>query len=78
MQMYSFFDTVGDEFLPIWLAKNDKQAKQIVDRSRKDNGDKVAYGDLRLFCLGDFNTETGVVSAVVPLREVVFLSAEDN
>lgn len=78
MKMYSFYDVVAEEYLPIWMAKNDNQAKQIVDKARKDNGDKVAYGDLRLYYLGDFDTETGVIWPAKPMHEVVFLGAEDN
>lgn len=77
MQIYCFYDVVSEEYLPLWLARTDKQALKMVQKAAfaEKEKDRINLNELRLFCLGDFNSETGEI--FYKRRELQILVAED-
>lgn len=81
MILYSIEDKVANEFGPIFQAKNDGVAKRMY--SQTIQGDRILYADdYRLWSVGEFDVETGVISAdkrlvYEPKSEIVKAGEED-
>lgn len=54
--IYSIFDRVTGNYGDLCLFRNDEDAKRRVAYSMKENPYKE---DLQLYCLGEYNVETG-------------------
>ena len=54
MKIYGIFDVVADCFAPPFVAKNDGVASRMFLQSCRKMSN---VGDLKLYCLGDWNDE---------------------
>lgn len=71
MFIYSLFDKKAICFSPLFTAENDDVAKRIVFTSiRTDNLLATNPGDFSLYCLGQYDSNTGNVSGVSPVALV--------
>lgn len=62
MQLYTVFDAKAEFFLPIFMARTDAEAQRMFIGSL---GDSFAHrADYNLFCLGEFDQDTGHLEAL--------------
>lgn len=71
MFLYSVFDKKAISFGPLFTAENDDVAKRSVAGSiGSDTLLAFAPGDFSLYCLGEYDTDTGSVSGFSPVNFV--------
>ncbi len=61
--IYSIYDSVAEEYGPIFNAKSDAVAKRAV--SGILNSGEIRSNDYDLYCLGTYNTDTGEINSEV-------------
>lgn len=66
LSIYSMKDIVADEFGPIWLAKNNKIALRNAVQQLSNIHPEVAK-DYVLHHVGEWDTETGNIIAIMPV-----------
>ena len=82
MILYSIEDKIANEFGPVFQAKNDGVAKRMYVQTMQ--GDRILYADdYRLWSVGEFDVETGVLSAdkrlvYEPKSEIVKAGEEES
>ncbi len=60
--LYSIYDKDAKEYGPLFNAKNDVVASRYVEEMIKD----VKFSDsYALYCMGEFDTENGIVNTIV-------------
>ena len=61
--IYSIYDSVAEEYGPIFNAKSDAVAKRAVTGIL--NSGEIRSNDYDLYCLGSYDTDTGEINSVV-------------
>lgn len=56
--LYSIYDSVSEEYGPIFHAKNEAVARRAVESLLHDGVKSI---DFDLYCLGTFDNDTGVI-----------------
>ena len=64
MKYFSIKDVKADEFGDLMFAKNEEVAKRIFGQILSKN--PYIASDLQLYCIGDFDNETGCFCPIVP------------
>ena len=75
VKLYSVFDSVAEEFGPIYSCKNDEVAKRAFHELIKDSSSSLDYD---LYFLGTFNTDTGFIDSVTLPVRVNLVSLDDK
>lgn len=57
--LYSVYDTVAEEFGPVFMARNDMVAKRAVINMMEKS--EVSVNEYQLYKVGVFNTNTGII-----------------
>lgn len=67
MKIYAIKDTVVGGFMQPFIQKNDIQAKRSFGMAVNDGTSEVwrFYENMELYCLGEWNEETGVITPAV-------------
>lgn len=73
MFIYSIYDKKGMFYISQFFARNDAEAVRQVGRAANDSRtDLCSYpDDFALYCNGEFDTNNGIITPIVPLKFVV-------
>ena len=71
MFIYSIFDKKAVDFGPLFTSENDETAKRLVlVNVCKDTMLSSSPSDFSLYCLGEYDSHTGDVSGISPVKLV--------
>lgn len=73
-KIYSVRDVVADTFGPVLIARNHEVAKRQYLHAISDA--KLSAADYVLYCLGQYNDETGDIEPCKPFEVKVAISAK--
>lgn len=71
MSLYTIFDVVAGEAGPVFTAKNDEVAGRSV---RATMPKEVDPADFRLYCIGDFDTESMEITGEMQKAREVYVA----
>lgn len=73
MFIYSVFDKKGIFHVNQFFAQSDAEAVRIFSRLANDSRSDVAMfpDEFALYCVGEFNSDNGIVSGIIPIKFVV-------
>lgn len=66
MRLYSVYDKKSGVMAPLFCAENDFIARRAFFRSAVSNDLAVFPEDFDLYCVGEFDLHTGVVTDITP------------
>ena len=76
MKLYSVYDTKAQAYVSLFCSETDGLASRLVEGAASDPGTSLyKYAeDFAVYCLGEWDVVSGLISPIVPPRHVVAVS----
>ena len=77
MKLYSLYDTKAQAYVSLFCSETDGLASRSVEGAASDPGTSLYKypEDFAVYCLGEWDVVSGLISPIVPPRHVVAVSS---